>query len=86
MNASRLGQDLITSPLASNITDVVNDGLGDAVNGVVAGVVHQAGIKDFYYVYMQRICFGNVAGEDGDDAGAVKMDDCRSYKEAGDGE
>ena len=70
--------------IASNLTDVVNDGLGDAVNGVVAGVVNQTGIKDFYYVFVQSICSGSFVSEDGSDAGVVKMDDCRSYEEAGD--
>ncbi|KAF3052466.1 hypothetical protein E8E11_010124 [Didymella keratinophila] len=41
--------------IASNLTIVVNDGLGDAVNGVVAGVVNQTGIKNFYYVSVQSI-------------------------------
>ncbi|KAL1655266.1 sphingolipid delta-4 desaturase [Didymella pomorum] len=70
--------------IASNLTDVVNDGLGDAVNGVVAGVVNQTGIKDFYFVFVQRICSGSFVSEDGIDADAVKIDDCRSYEEAGD--
>lgn len=69
---------------ASNLTDAVNDGLGNAVNGVVAGVVNQTGIKDFYYVFVQKICSGSVVGEDGSNAGIVRIDDCRSYEEAGD--
>jgi len=72
--------------IASNLTDAVNDGLGDAVNGVVAGVVNRTGIQDFYYMFIQRVCSGSVVSEEGSNAGAVRIDECRSYEEAVDSE
>lgn len=67
--------------IASNLTDAVNDGLGDAVNELMEDVVEQTGVKDLYYVYVQKICSGSAVGGDGSE---VKIDDCRSYKEASD--
>ncbi|KAF3032588.1 hypothetical protein E8E12_001856 [Didymella heteroderae] len=69
--------------LASNLTDIVNDGLGDAINDVVKGVVDRTGVRDLYYVYIQKICSGSVVGEDGGNTGVFQIDDCRSYEEAG---
>jgi hypothetical protein len=69
--------------LASNLTDAVNDGLGDTINGVVEGVVKQTGIGDFYYVYLQKICSGSIVRENDSNSDAVKIDECRSYEEAG---
>lgn len=67
--------------IASNFTDAVNDGLGNAVNELMEGVIENTGIKDFYYVYVQKICSGSTVGGDGSE---VKIDDCRSYKETSD--
>ncbi|XPS77818.1 hypothetical protein M3J09_009845 [Ascochyta lentis] len=68
--------------LSGNLTDAVNDGLGDVINGVVEGVVSQIGVKDFYYVYLQKICSGSFNSADGNNADAVKVDDCRSWEES----
>lgn len=62
----------------------MNDGLGDAINGVVEDVVNQTGVKDFYYVYLRKMCSGRRIGGEGSNADGVTMDDCCSYEEAGD--
>jgi hypothetical protein len=79
---SGLGDTLGDS--SGNLADAVNDGLGDVIKDVVEGVVNQAGVKDFYYVYLQRICSGMFASGDDSNADGVQVDDCRSWEEAGD--
>ena len=64
----------------------MNDGLDDVVNAMVEGVVNQTGIKDFYYVYVQKVCYGIVARGDDGSADGVNVDDCRSWEEARDSE
>ena len=72
--------------LSSNLTDAVNDGLGDLINDVVEAVVNQTGVKDFYYVYLQKICSGSFANGNDSNADGVKVTDCRSWESAGDSE
>ncbi|KAH6639426.1 hypothetical protein C7974DRAFT_131122 [Boeremia exigua] len=68
--------------LSGNLTDAVNDGLGDVVNGVVEGVVSQMGVKDFYYVYLQQICSGELAVPDESNADGAKVGECSSWEDA----
>lgn len=70
--------------LSDNLADTVNDGLGDVIKNVVEGVVNQTGVKDFYYIYIQKICSGTLASGDDSNADGIQMDDCRSWEEAGD--
>ena len=81
---SGLGDTL--GSLSGNLTDAVNDGPGDAVTAMVEGVINQTGIKDFYYVYVQKVCYGIVARGDDGSADGVNVDDCRSWEEARDSE
>ncbi|KAF1928493.1 uncharacterized protein M421DRAFT_62912 [Didymella exigua CBS 183.55] len=52
------------------------------MNLTLTNLVNQTGIKDFYYAYLQKVCSGS-AGEDGSNADRAKIDDCRSYEDAG---
>ena len=72
------------SNLSGNLTDAANDVLGDVINGVVGGIVNQIGVKDFYYVYLRKICSGVSAGANESNADGVRVDDCRSWEESGD--
>lgn len=71
------------SNLSSNLTDAVNDSLGDLINDVVEGVVKQAGVRDLYYIYLQKICSGSFATKNDSNADGVKVADCRSWEDAG---
>lgn len=70
------------SDLSSNLTDAVNDGLGDAINGITEQVVDQAGVENFYYLYLQKICSAALAGPDESNADGVKIGECRSREDA----
>ncbi|KZM25238.1 uncharacterized protein EKO05_0007434 [Ascochyta rabiei] len=69
----------ILGNLSGSLTDIINDGLGDVINGVVGGIIKQTGVRDFYYVYLQKICSGSFSSADGSNADAVRVDDCRSW-------
>jgi hypothetical protein len=70
------------SDLYSNLTEAFNDGLSDTINGVVEGVVDQVGVKDFYYLYLQKVCSASLASPDESNADGVKVDECRSWEDA----
>lgn len=66
-------------PIIGNLTDSINNGLEDAINQIAEALVDSAGLKDFYYLYVNSICEGNLAnGTRGNDDGVV-VDKCSSY-------
>ncbi len=72
----------VLGELSSNVTDAVNEGLSGAMNGVVERVVDQIGVKDFYYIYLQKVCSGAFVGPGQGNTDGVKVDDCRSWEDA----
>lgn len=75
--------DSILGSLSSNLTDAVNTGLEDVINDAVEGVVKQMGVRDYYYVYLQRICSGSFSSKNGSNADGVAVTDCVSWDDAG---
>lgn len=63
----------------------VGESLGKIAGNLTQGV-NQTRIKDFYYVFVQKVCSGSVVGGDGSDAGSIRIDDCHSHEDAGDSE
>lgn len=74
------------SDLSGNLTNAVNTGLGDTINGVVKGVADQIGVQDHYYIYLQKVCFGKHAALRGSNGNATQLSSCRSWDQAGKGE
>lgn len=62
-------------PIIGNLTDSLNDGLGNAVNQVVGGLFDQAGVRGVYSVYLNRVC-EKVGGS---------AERCLSFTEVGNG-
>jgi hypothetical protein len=86
-NADNLRSELndMLGSVSGNLTDMVNEGLGDVVNGVVKVAVNATGIRSFYYVYLQKICSASIASRDDSNADGVKLDECWSWEETRDG-
>lgn len=70
------------SPLLGNLTDTVDDGLQTAVNDVIEAIVDQAGVRDFYYLYLNRVCEGDIAEGSGGNEDGIAVDTCPSYADA----
>lgn len=69
------------SDLSNNLTEAINDGLSETINGVVERVVDQVGAKDFYYLYIQKVCSAQIASPGESNADGVKVDECRSWED-----
>ncbi|KAF2108248.1 hypothetical protein BDV96DRAFT_605924 [Lophiotrema nucula] len=66
----------ILDPLVGNLTDTINNGAEDAVNEIVTTLISSAGVKDFYYLYLETICEGSASSSGSD---GVILEDCSSY-------
>ncbi|KAF2642457.1 hypothetical protein P280DRAFT_505876 [Massarina eburnea CBS 473.64] len=66
----------------NNLTDNINDGLGDAFNTVIEGLVDQTGIKDFYYLYLNHVCEGSTTNGTSANADGVEVSKCQSWHNA----
>ncbi|KAK7192086.1 hypothetical protein PSPO01_01658 [Paraphaeosphaeria sporulosa] len=72
-------------PIIGNLTNSINDVLGDAVNEVIEGLVDLAGLSDFYYLYTSTVCEGNATDRAGGNADGVKIARCTAYNDASGG-
>lgn len=72
-------------PVLGNLTDSVNDGLGDAINQVTEGLAAQIGIKDFYYLYLSGICEGNFSNGTRANGDGVVVEKCASWGDVSSG-
>ncbi|KAF2690946.1 hypothetical protein K458DRAFT_483073 [Lentithecium fluviatile CBS 122367] len=68
------------SGVISNLTASVNDGLGDAVNQIVSGLVDQAEVKGVYFLHLNRVC----VRKEGDETDGGVIERCVSYDVATD--
>jgi hypothetical protein len=50
------GLDDMLGEVSGNLTDAVDSGLGKLVNSAVEEMAQEAGIRDVYYVYLQKLC------------------------------
>jgi hypothetical protein len=73
---NKLKDDL--EPIIDGLTDSLNDGLGNAINQVVDGLVKEAGLKGVYTLYLNRLC----ERKEGDGAGGAVVEQCLSYADA----
>ncbi|PVI00612.1 hypothetical protein DM02DRAFT_526553 [Periconia macrospinosa] len=74
-------------PILGNLTDMVNEGMGDVINGMTQGIIDQTGIKDFYYLYADSICKGDVANGSSaakKNSDGVAIEKCESWSAATD--
>lgn len=86
LNTSRMAQDVITFGRVepSTACSAAPDQLDPRRPLATSKPLKQTGVRDVYYVYMQKICSGRLASSSNQDADEVKMDNCHSWKDAGD--
>ncbi|KAF1960469.1 hypothetical protein CC80DRAFT_583175 [Byssothecium circinans] len=71
--------------ILNTLTDSINNGLGDAVNTLIEGLVDQTGVQDFYYIYLNNVCQASIAnGTEANDDG-VTITKCQSSHDAFEG-
>ncbi|PSN68539.1 hypothetical protein BS50DRAFT_490427 [Corynespora cassiicola Philippines] len=60
--------------------DSAGDGIGNLVNGFVENMVKDAGLKDYYYLYLNTMCEGNF-NDTGANSDGVRVEKCSSYSD-----